>query len=191
MRRQPQITHASKPTRFQSTHPSGVRRITNDVFDRVRTISIHAPQWGATERRDGVFGGGEISIHAPQWGATLTPPESRSYSAIFQSTHPSGVRRATGSAQTWTRPISIHAPQWGATTRGKPNNPRDNYFNPRTPVGCDSFSFAPHAQSSYFNPRTPVGCDDGKNAHHHCQGFQSTHPSGVRRRTTSINTVRR
>ena len=169
MRRQPQITHASKPTRFQSTHPSGVRRITNDVFDRVRTISIHAPQWGAT----------------------LTPPESRSYSAIFQSTHPSGVRRATGSAQTWTRPISIHAPQWGATTRGKPNNPRDNYFNPRTPVGCDSFSFAPHAQSSYFNPRTPVGCDDGKNAHHHCQGFQSTHPSGVRRRTTSINTVRR
>ena len=92
-----------------------MRRITNDVFDRVRTISIHAPQWGATERRDGVFGGGEISIHAPQWGATLTPPESRSHSAIFQSTHPSGVRRATGSAQTWTRPISIHAPQWGAT----------------------------------------------------------------------------
>ena len=101
-------------------------------------ISIHAPQWGATtsryhyRKRTGYFnprtpvgcdtglvrvaGGDLISIHAPQWGATITsemvcwsalfqsthpsgvrrtPPLNRSHSAIFQSTHPSGVRHTT------------------------------------------------------------------------------------------------
>ena len=32
---------------FQSTHPSGVRRVANTIFNSIRTISIHAPQWGA------------------------------------------------------------------------------------------------------------------------------------------------
>ena len=55
-----------------------------------------------------------ISIHAPQWGATSL---SRGHTSLplFQSTHPSGVRRdASRVTSAWAR-ISIHAPQWGAT----------------------------------------------------------------------------
>ena len=190
MRRQPQITHASKPTRFQSTHPSGVRPSAGMVFSaaarfqsthpsgvRRRTqpmTSMHAyfnprtPVGCDLDAAREPFAFRHISIHAPQWGATryrlgpdVDPPD-------FNPRTPVGCDLGYLGIQS-SGTISIHAPQWGATTRGKPNNPRDNYFN----------------------PRTPVGCDDGKNAHHHCQGFQSTHPSGVRRRTTSINTVRR
>ena len=57
--------------------------------------------------------------------------------ALFQSTHPSGVRRVTATAGRWT---SI-------------------YFNPRTPVGCDGSACSPSRPIAYFNPRTPVGCD--------------------------------
>ena len=76
---------------FQSTHPSGVRHPCPSISRSTPSISIHAPQWGATELvsvRDGLAG---ISIHAPQWGATvlLTVPVTV---WVFQSTHPSGVR---------------------------------------------------------------------------------------------------
>ena len=76
---------------FQSTHPSGVRQAQNrghaatdnfnprtpvgcdsshaPQFHRL-VISIHAPQWGATNRLSSGGGAGAISIHAPQWGAT-------------------------------------------------------------------------------------------------------------------------
>ena len=33
------------------------------------------------------------------------------------------------------------------------------YFNPRTPVGCDSPIVWTCRKTCYFNPRTPVGCD--------------------------------
>ncbi len=125
----------------------------------------------------------DISIHAPQWGAT----KARFYtdsSNLFQSTHPSGVRRAgLPAARLWRRDfnprtpvgcdgegglapadarISIHAPQWGATHRFRPSAPRNPYFNPRTPVGCDAINHAIPQHATI--------------------GFQSTHPSGVRRK---------
>ena len=59
----------SARTLFQSTHPSGVRPA-KIVADVVLRISIHAPQWGATERDLVLRVGQFISIHAPQWGAT-------------------------------------------------------------------------------------------------------------------------
>ena len=34
-----------------------------------------------------------------------------------------------------------------------------DYFNPRTPVGCDAPFRPAKAVDAYFNPRTPVGCD--------------------------------
>ena len=77
-----------------------------------------------------------ISIHAPQWGATgytaRTPP-----GLGFQSTHPSGVRRGIATARR-----RVH-----------------NYFNPRTPVGCDIGVRLQRFRELDFNPRTPVGCD--------------------------------
>ena len=130
---------------FQSTHPSGVRPVSSIRVQRPHHISIHAPQWGATERLSSKPGGRVISIHAPQWGATghinirctagayfnprtpvgcdLTLNRFVNELILFQSTHPSGVRQARR-----------HQP------RRKPC-----YFNPRTPVGCDDHRVLFHA----------------------------------------------
>ena len=77
-------------------------------------------------------------------------------------------------------------------------------FNPRTPVGCDRNTASLLTMLRYFNPRTPVGCDRlmaitirgpilisihapqwGATTSFYLygtpEGFQSTHPSGVRR----------
>ena len=99
-----------------------------------------------------------ISIHAPQWGATTSfylygTPEG------FQSTHPSGVRLASRQLGETSDLISIHAPQWGATCRQAWKTGRPSDFNPRTPVGCD----------------LPAGVENRP-----AKRFQSTHPSGVR-----------
>ena len=100
------------------------------------SISIHTPQWGATTtnsqsewrsthfnprtpvgcdvRLASIYSSSSISIHAPQWGATVDAgtfvPKD-----IFQSTHPSGVRRQDCHGPLGAVNISIHAPQWGAT----------------------------------------------------------------------------
>ena len=101
--------------KFQSTHPSGVRRSYEKQDGATQGISIHAPQWGATDAfwawwayvqisihapQWGATGGPRdvsrgrcISIHAPQWGATPVILPHRSDTQLFQSTHPSGVRR--------------------------------------------------------------------------------------------------
>ena len=123
-------------TGFQSTHPSGVRRTRQRAQRHTRNfnprtpvgcdhrelayppagrISIHAPQWGATDGGESEVVFLPISIHAPQWGATIGTLIDGGRAAQFQSTHPSGVRRSN------------------LRTMG-----RAPYFNPRTPVGCDS-----------------------------------------------------
>ena len=98
----------------------------------------------------------------------------------FRSTHASGVRRGGDPLFPMREPISIHAPQWGATIIPGTQLP-PVYFDPRTPVGCDTHSTRPrhgHTISIHapqwgatlhprnrdgrqrdFDPRTPVGCD--------------------------------
>ena len=98
---------------FQSTHPSGVRRYHRHAVRRVRQISIHAPQWGATPSR---------------WFLRMFH--------VFQSTHPSGVRQQSGYVVDKlfgfqsTHPSGVRPPPTRA-----PSSPYN--FNPRTPVGCD------------------------------------------------------
>ena len=105
---------------FQSTHPSGVRPRSGRCQPARPRISIHAPQWGATaisatgKDARGDFNprtpvgcdvpvlvlaciGDRISIHAPQWGATSAYHQSPA-GALFQSTHPSGVRPTDSAA---------------------------------------------------------------------------------------------
>ena len=83
---------------------------------------------------------------------------SLSSAAVFQSTHPSGVRHLEGRRH--SHPID---------------------FNPRTPVGCDLSPPLIRRCRRYFNPRTPVGCDSlGLSELNSSETFQSTHPSGVR-----------
>ena len=57
----------------------------------------------------------KISIHAPTWGATYGQHVCNS-TAIFQSTHPRGVRPRSYASLSHTILISIHAPTWGATS---------------------------------------------------------------------------
>ena len=124
-----------------------------------RSVSIHAPAWGATSAGQVTLDCLPVSIHAPAWGATCAFYYLDGGSIQFQSTHPRGVRR-------W--PIS----NWCATAP---------CFNPRTRVGCDSRAMCRPWPRSSFNPRTRVGCDttaDGTVVR--ISVFQSTHPRGVR-----------
>ena len=80
----------------------------------IRTVSIHAPAWGATSRNayDATTCG--VSIHAPAWGATNIVNASSS-GARFQFTLPRGERPGALLGPRETRGVSIHAPAWGAT----------------------------------------------------------------------------
>ena len=40
----------------------------------------------------------------------------------------------------WGNGISIHAPTWGATKESPAPPGGEDYFNPRTHVGCDSLT---------------------------------------------------
>ena len=189
-------------TKFQSTHPSGVR----PGGDREKTISAlfqstHPSGVRPVEYRIGDTVKPFQSTHPS--GVRLPSHPCRRTFHVFQSTHPSGVRHGGVRRHTGELYISIHAPQWGATGPARtfslliPNfNPRTpvgcdttatcwprwpKHFNPRTPVGCDERLPKPHRQPQDFNPRTPVGCDWPASAN--CPSparFQSTHPSGVR-----------
>ena len=78
---------------FQSTHPSGVRPVGQHVADACGNISIHAPHWGATAsrrcrpRRTLNFNPRTPVGCDAQWSF------GRRLQVLFQSTHPSGVRR--------------------------------------------------------------------------------------------------
>ena len=176
----PMVDQITEMYEFQSTHPSGVRPGGQGSNAQATSISIHAPQWGATRlvfppvRRDGfqsthpsgvrlglpAIGKSTfvISIHAPQWGATLIPR----------------VRRAENG-------ISIHAPQWGATVLGTSRFPWVSYFNPRTPVGCDTIPRGDAGTAGVFQSTHPSGVRlSVQTATSVDFLFQSTHPSGVR-----------
>ena len=127
--------HNHNQQRFQSTHPSGVRRT------RPRTICC----WSHFNPRTPVgCDAGARTIRPPRCHfnprtpvgcdlKTLILPRNAD---VFQSTHPSGVRH----------PIKIR-------------NPLAPNFNPRTPVGCDPSTKSTVIPPMHFNPRTPVGCD--------------------------------
>ena len=121
--------------KFQSTHPCGVRHDELGVDALMLDVSIHAPVWGATPVTSIIVLACRVSIHAPVWGATLgamavtgicdvsihAPVWGATYNglgvclpAMFQSTHPCGVRRL-GSLTELGGDVSIHAPVWGAT----------------------------------------------------------------------------
>ena len=146
-----------------------------------QVISIHAPQWGATGCRSCVRVGCcnfnprtpvgcdtrirlltllvvLISIHAPQWGATSVAQWALN-AAIFQSTHPSGVRPTSNQPPSRRNHISIHAPQWGAT----------NLTITQSSISAISIH-APQWGATYISITEISSIIE----------FQSTHPSGVR-----------
>ena len=84
----------ARKEQFQSTHPSGVRRHYLDCAKyETRYFNPRTPV-GCDDPLDRVSVKGDgISIHAPQWGATQVNNNCL-VSGVFQSTHPSGVRPA-------------------------------------------------------------------------------------------------
>ena len=156
------LTHNPYPLThniFQSTHPSGVRLVGWHVRDGERQISIHAPQWGATQGREFLGYAGVISIHAPQWGATLNDLPIGIGQAKISIHAPQWGATFGRLANPVARVISIHTPQWGATRTIRRSACPRMHFNPRTPVGCDTARICWPSGWRYFNPRTPVGCD--------------------------------
>ena len=79
-------------SKFQSTHPRGVRPSDPTKFLQLDPVSIHAPAWGATILELLPFQLFIVSIHAPAWGAT------NFLTQFVDTSH-----------------VSIHAPAWGAT----------------------------------------------------------------------------
>ena len=167
---------------FQSTHPRGVRPLEEAARPWVMRVSIHAPAWGATRRKAAIRRAGSCFNPRTRVGCDALFFLQKPVYAVFQSTHPRGVRRRckrmAGGQHMFqsthprgvrpvpvpqryrTVPVSIHAPAWGATCR-QPTVTRCGYgFNPRTRVGCDQSS-QNHRNRYYpcFNPRTRVGCD--------------------------------
>ena len=152
---------ASKEILFQSTHPRGVRQVGDHIAHRPANFNprtrVGCDAWMECEGdRE------KISIHAPAWGATQAGI-SLPVADGFQSTHPRGVRRRFPRKDHSSYSISIHAPAWGAThLLLREMIPLIN-FNPRTRVGCDISNFT----LIYI-----------------IFLFQSTHPRGVRLKTT-------
>ena len=100
---------------FQSTHPRGVRRLSFSQTKKELEISIHAPTWGAT--------GG--SAEAPTGASDFNPRTHvgcdssgwamRTSSGNFNPRTHVGCDPPDGSSPSGTKTISIHAPTWGAT----------------------------------------------------------------------------
>ena len=166
---------------FQSTHPSGVRRPSTRRASPTRHFNPRTPVGCDVPVLVLACIGDRISIHAPQWGATSAYHQSPA-GALFQSTHPSGVRPTDSAAIVRCKQFQSTHPSGVRPPSGDCGRSATADFNPRTPVGCDSYRhhhnkrFHPFqsthpsgvrpfdgaksvGKSSDFNPRTPVGCD--------------------------------
>jgi len=142
---------------FQSTHPRGVRQEPGRDRSSLRAVPIHAPPRGATltvgiSKRELL-----VPIHAPPRGATLCN-HSEFLGAMFQSTHPRGVRHAVGTLYRPGEGVPIHAPPRGATSSRSMAQWRIE-FQSTHPRGVRRAPSIGAWTSSCSNPRTPAGCD--------------------------------
>ena len=159
--RQKLVYNSSK---FQSTHPCGVRR---RIFHKVSQKQSFNPRTPV--------------------GCDVPLCVQISFVHQFQSTHPCGVRLPVQINIFLQDDVSIHAPLWGATISSYKSYTTLRGFNPRTPVGCDSERLLGWAgwtfQSTHpcgvrhiVPPNEQVGAT-----------FQSTHPCGVRQHDLAKN----
>ena len=168
-------------SKFQSTHPRGVRLPTSKVFQTYVDVSIHAPAWGATFAW-AVFGSTVQSFQSTHpRGVRPQPCQQQGQPQQFQSTHPRGVRLVRCA---WTRKRRLFQ---STHPRGVRHGSRYveylRYlgFNPRTRVGCDLASEGTPKRLERFQSTHPRGVrPDGPSDISHHFPFQSTHPRGVR-----------
>ena len=140
--------------KFQSTHPCGVRPIS--LARKIQVcVSIHAPVWGATlcclwSKRFGCFN------PRTRVGCDLQKVDTN-WLAMFQSTHPCGVRRLA-------RSLLYHQIS----------------FNPRTRVGCDPEEDGSCGECCVSIHAPVWGATILNFWTRTATMFQSTHPCGVR-----------
>ena len=172
---------ASGTVQFQSTHPSGVRpRLPPTCSTPLSFQSTHPSGVRLAWRRNPA-GRGSISIHAPQWGATSigrpyprlliyfnprTPVgcdvragRDRMEQADFNPRTPVGCDVAYPKVRTIVFDISIHAPQWGATGRSQSAMSLIQISIHAPQWGATGRIRLGVMLLIHFNPRTPVGCD--------------------------------
>ena len=81
--------------------------------------------------------GRTVSIHAPAWGATDLGELDKFIGGKFQSTRPRGARLTKSTISGLGSIVSIHAPAWGATNALAKIRAAKEGFNPRARVGRD------------------------------------------------------
>ena len=151
------ITTCKVIGRFQSTHPHGVRPYVLYLCYKTYKVSIHAPAWGATDVRGSKVSIYKVSIHAPAWGATQSNSISTLY-ALFQSTHPHGVRRHTLTPPYQedmfqsTHPHGVRQLAWKKYEL-------EFMFQSTHPHGVRQILRGARGYPCSFNPRTRMGCD--------------------------------
>ena len=159
-------------SRFQSTHPRGVRPGKTAPWMKAGRVSIHAPAWGATCCRIASRDLSSLFQSTHPRGVRLDLDAGQVVIGRFQSTHPRGVRHGVIIWGNTLSLVSIHAPAWGATFLSKRRETFPFCFNPRTRVGCDPAQGIFGHTPSGFNPRTRVGCDQrAGRAGHRIKGF--------------------
>ena len=144
-------------TGFQSTHPRGVRPF--QYLDQCREGKSFNPRTRVGCDHASCSSNPQllVSIHAPAWGATWRRDPVRRGSPVFQSTHPRGVRHLGGGKQTIQFSVSIHAPAWGATALKDAGWQISIRFNPRTRVGCDITGTDGELRETKFQSTHPRG----------------------------------
>ena len=152
-------SRSSTPRRedFNPRTPVGCDRASSSAWRRRSNFNPRTPVGCDATPQPTAGAPGSISIHAPQWGATWsaasmhlrhgfqsTHPSGvrlalltvQRQQGLFQSTHPSGVRQVDIKAYDFTlRFQSTHPSGVRRTTSGRACGSAN--FNPRTPVGCD------------------------------------------------------
>ena len=125
-------------SRFQFTHPRGVRRCKHAGRRKDRSGFNSRTREGCDHTVKSKSGSNTVSIHAPARGATLS--QSIIKRDLLVSIH-APARGATrrNNLKATAYPVSIHAPARGATFISINNQARLACFNSRTREGCDAF----------------------------------------------------
>ncbi|KUK64150.1 MAG: Uncharacterized protein XD84_1684 [Desulfotomaculum sp. 46_80] len=141
---------------FQSTHPHGVR-LKSSILAAVDVCFNPRTRTGCDYADSSCAQVSGVSIHAPARGATAGPG-ILSPLAMFQSTHPHGVRPTSNSLTSLSTRFNPRT-RTGCDRSNSFIGAAIESFNPRTRTGCDYFDGSNWDRHGRFNPRTRTGCD--------------------------------
>ena len=135
------------------------------------------PGRGATDLSRKLLETHEVSIHAPREGCDRHPRVATRYMIRFNSRTPGGVRPPALFPRSFSALFQFTHPGRGATRTTKQRESDHCGFNSRTPGGVRLIEDWRVARCICFNSRTPGGVRRLANRHYHTpKPFQFTHP---------------